>query len=371
MKKSILLCIAVLSFFIVQAQNHFSITGQVKGFSNNAKVYLNLNDLDIDSATILNGYFKVKGTNYEKGPESVFLQIIDNDQLFYRFIFIENDSIILKGSKEGFNLNSVVIGGKNTSLFEQYEKKLRPLFEERNKITKDYLEWSKLPNSEVDKKMAKIKSIDQERLKIDLQTLNKGINTYLGIYVLYSRMFELNKKQVETYYNKIPKQLVGYSYAKKINSFLHIKPIKIGNLFRDFNGKDKEEIEHKFSAYFIGEFILLEFTSAYCGPCRIAIPEIEKLNATTNGKLKTVSFITDINPKWISVWESLHKSNSIALWDKTGISGPTPSNYSVNATPTYFLFNPKGNLIYTNAGFKEELVEKINLALSKDKQSDN
>jgi len=52
------------------------------------------------------------------------------------------------------------------------------------------------------------------------------------------------------------------------------------------------------------------------------------------------------------------------LWDKTGISGPTPSNYSVNGTPTYFLFDQKGNLIYRDAGFNEELVEKINHALS-------
>jgi len=204
MKKSILLCIAVLNFFFIQAQNHFSITGNVKGFSNNTKVYLNLNDLDIDSATISNGYFKVKGINYEKGPESVFLKIIDNEDFFYRFIFIENDSLVLKGSREGFNLNSVVIGGKNPLLFEQDEKKLRPLFEERNKITKDYLEWSKLPKSEVDKKMAKIKSIDQDRLKIDLQTLNQRINTYLGVYVLYNRMFDLKKNRLKIITIKFP-----------------------------------------------------------------------------------------------------------------------------------------------------------------------
>jgi thiol-disulfide isomerase/thioredoxin len=359
MKKTILLIFTLLQFLSSQSQDHFSITGNLSGFSKVAKVYLEYNELILDSAIIKDGYFKLRGQVEENGPSIVNLNIVENDESKNLWFFIQKDSLVIKASKNDFEETLEIKNGKENQLHELHSKSQYKLFATRNKITQDYFNWSKLLKSEIDKKISEIHKIDLELKKIDKQIISKNMNTYFGIYLLSSQMFEMKKKDVQFYFNQIPKKFSNYSYSKKIKNYLNIKKIKLGDLFREFEAIDLKQEKHKLSEYFKDNYVLLEFTTPFCFPCRKASPELEKLQDNYSSHLKIVSFITEMTPRWIEEWKIFHPNTWNTLWDSKGIDGPTPSMYSIFGTPNFLLFDPKGKLIYRTFGYNEEVIEEI------------
>lgn len=352
--------IAILPIFLIKAQNHFSITGILKGYSNHAKAYLIYNEATIDSAAIINGVFKVKGRIYERGPNNVMLNLTDQDDSQYLLFFIQKDSLVFRASKNKLQSSISIIRGKENWLNEHRRKLQYKLFETRNDLTKDYLNWSKLSKKEVAKKVDALNTIDKKLLEIDRKIIHTYIKSYYGINLLTYRLYDLPKKEVKILYQKIPKNLRDYEFAKQVKSFIEIEKIKIGDLYRDFIATDLFNKAHKFSTNFDGvQYVLLEFTSPFCYPCRIASPALEKMQLDFKDKLKVISFITDLNPNWKSEWLKFHSKNWTTLWDEKGITGPIPSNYSIFGTPQYHLFDPKGKLVYRANGFGEELLPEI------------
>jgi thioredoxin 1 len=68
--------------------------------------------------------------------------------------------------------------------------------------------------------------------------------------------------------------------------------------------------------------VLVDFWAAWCGPCQIVGPLVDKIAEEYEGKLKVLKLNVDENPQ-------------------------TPANYGIRAIPTLILFN------------KGEVVEKI------------
>jgi thiol-disulfide isomerase/thioredoxin len=135
---------------------------------------------------------------------------------------------------------------------------------------------------------------------------------------------------------------------------------EIGDRYIDFKAVNKEGVEISLSDI-QGKFILLNFTTSYCGGCRKSIPELRLINKKLQESLDIVSFYTDSFKK---DWLNSIKRDSVTwinLWDGQGANSVNCYNYGITGYPTYFLINKKGKIIDKWSGYIscESLDKKI------------
>lgn len=111
-------------------------------------------------------------------------------------------------------------------------------------------------------------------------------------------------------------------------------------------------------AIFAGKYILLDFWSISCGPCRMAEPELKEIFDAYGDKVAVVGINTDE----VDVWK---KHGGKIAWhnlnDGKGAAG-IAAKYGITAMPTYILVDPQGVIIARVEGYKKggitQLLEK-------------
>lgn len=98
----------------------------------------------------------------------------------------------------------------------------------------------------------------------------------------------------------------------------------------------------KFSDFFDGKYILLDFSTLFCGFCQQAIPELEKIKKSQYEKLEIVTFYVDESQKGFNGLLDKHGKDWKMIWDKKGRLSDTYAKYKVFGTPTFYLLILKG-----------------------------
>ncbi|WP_298453896.1 thioredoxin-like domain-containing protein [uncultured Prevotella sp.] len=107
---------------------------------------------------------------------------------------------------------------------------------------------------------------------------------------------------------------------------------------------------------FRGKYVLIDFWSYGCGPCKMSIPEIKEAADKYKDRLVAVSISID-NEK---VWKEHSASEGItwmSLSDKklgTGIA----AKYGVRGIPYFVLLSPDGKVVKKWSGYSKGLIEK-------------
>ena len=100
-----------------------------------------------------------------------------------------------------------------------------------------------------------------------------------------------------------------------------------------------------------GQYVLLDFWSLGCGPCRMAEPEMREIYERMKGKLEIVG----INQDKLSAWQTDNFSKSIAWknWNdgKLGKGGIESRYCDMSAVPYYVLLSPEGRILWKAMGY--------------------
>ena len=158
---------------------------------------------------------------------------------------------------------------------------------------------------------------------------------------LYTRMSEADKateagNEITNYIN-LPEQVnVGDDMVD-------------GDLY-DLDGKVRHLSEFK------GKYILLDFWSQSCSPCRASLPEMELITQQYKGKMEVVSINEDSKEMWTDFiakkglkgnqWNELRKS-------RTGLAAA----YQVTGIPRYVVISPEGKVIDMWKGYGEGVIK--------------
>lgn len=108
----------------------------------------------------------------------------------------------------------------------------------------------------------------------------------------------------------------------------------------------------------LGELILLEFWFPYCKGCVQAVPILNQIQTQFQDKgLKIYGIeFTQVNEKVLEVYIKNQKIEYPTLYNGKKVS----LEYGVNAAPTFFLINKKGEILYISLGLnKDELIGEI------------
>ena len=106
-----------------------------------------------------------------------------------------------------------------------------------------------------------------------------------------------------------------------------------------------------------GKVVILDFWATWCGPCRMAMPELDKFVDNLHSE--------DIAVFSVNVWENNRKGAQTFMeqnqYDMTLIYGSRELTdaYKVSGIPTIVVIDKEGNLRYKQIGYSQGLTEKL------------
>lgn len=301
--------------------------------------------------------------------------IINNgEKLIYTSLFIGNEDIVIDAKVGDFPYDVRTKGSKYDKLrydFVQLEKDLNTQRKEFINEMFSLREQGKWNDSlqkaywSASEPLGKIKIIDNKLDEIRDGFIEKNINSYYALYLLGIYKAEYSESKILNLIEKLTPELRKTAYAKSI--YIHLKnpDLKVGDNYYDFTALKEDGENVKFSEYFKGKYVLLDFSTIYCGWCLKAIPELEKIKHSQSGKLEVITFYMDKNQAGFKNLIQKHSENWNVLWDKEGRLSDTYAKYKVFATPTFYLFGPNGELVRRFDGFSEELFDQIGKEINK------
>jgi peroxiredoxin len=302
------------TYLFGQTQNSkFNIAGQVQGFNDGTKIYLNdLSDgsyVKIDSSIISNGKFTFGGQLRTKFLLSSISTVDCSDRVTF---WLEKGLTTFKATKGIFNKADI----KGSKIQEK--------FAELNKL-RDTLEQT-----------------DQ----IDFTFIKQNPNTIISAHTLSSYCNSWSKDKVSDLYNSFSKEVKLSSYGKKILTFLTLnRNIKIGDKFADFSQKDTTGKLVKLSSI-KSNCILLEFWASWCGPCREENPSLVKIYTEFKHKgFEVLAVASETNKQQ---WTKAIRTDSL-IWinvtDFKGSDNNAAMIYGVSGYPSNFLIDKSGVII--------------------------
>ncbi|MCB0461152.1 MAG: AhpC/TSA family protein [Flavobacteriaceae bacterium] len=342
-------------------EDKFVISGQVTGFPNGTKFYLrNLaTNSTFDSTIVKNNTFKFEGV-LESPPEQIWLNTTVGEKFIYTNLLMGNDRISVKGDISDFPWNVDIAGSKTQEDFN-YARSITKKYDiERDSLVQDFLKLSPekrlIVRDSVWKKIGKIDSILQV-LRIDY--IKSHPDTYTSIIELGYLKNELPKDTIQKFFDSYNTEIKQSKYAIIVEIYLRENIVKVGDKFYDFEGINQKEEQLLFSNI-RGEYTLLDFTAAYCGPCIKAADELVEISKMYSDSLKIVSFSQD--PKK-DVWlKSLERDKVTwnSIWDGKGRYSEISIKYGVRGIPTFVLINPDGIIIDKWTGYNAgSIIKKL------------
>lgn len=304
-----------ISFAFGQTKNaNFKIEGEVQGYSNGTKLYLN--DLtdgsynnQIDSTIISNNKFTFTGKIKTEYLKSAISTTDFEDRVFFWLEAGKSTFLAEKGKfKKAIILGSKIQGDQNEL------NKFRDTAENTESI--DYLFIKNNPNSIV-----------------AAQTLSSYCNFW-------------TKDTVSILYNSFSKKIKSTDNGKKIFDFLSLnRNIKIGDKFVDFTQLDTANRKIKLSD-FKGKVVLLEFWGSWCGPCREENPSLLKIYNDYRAKgFEIFGVATETDKKQ---WIKAIKTDGLTWTNVTDLKGSSNKAaliYGVSGYPMNFLIDRNGIII--------------------------
>lgn len=204
-----------------------------------------------------------------------------------------------------------------------------------------------------------ITKIDEQSDLQRLEFIKKNINSYYGLSLLESSKTQIDEKIIKELLNQLNSKFEKTVYFKSIQSHLYNPDLKVGDSYYNFTAYDQNQKPVKFSQYFNGKYVLLDFSTMYCGFCIAAIPLLEKMKEEYGDRLEIITFYVDKNIKGFDGLAIKHSPNWDILWDKEGRFSETYAKYKIYGTPTFYLFDPNGKLAKMIDGYSSELIQKV------------
>jgi len=131
-------------------------------------------------------------------------------------------------------------------------------------------------------------------------------------------------------------------------------PIKVGDLAPDFSLEDPQGKLHNLSDY-RGKVVLLDFWATWCGPCRAAMPGMQKLHEKFGEKGLVVLGMNS--------WEN---DDPVAFMKDQGFTyqlllkaDEAAAKYMVTGIPTFYLIGPDGRIVDGSVGFDRNAEERL------------
>lgn len=350
------LFITVFILFVFKSANaqQYIINVHITGFKDQTKFILKDNDVDanIDSAIIIQDHFVLKGT-LENAPKALWLYTTVGQNFYYTTLLIGNEKVDITGDIKDFPFDVKITGSKSQDESTAMFSLIKADYKKRNDLVAQYFKLTgdsaQIKGKEIWKIIGKLDSTDDV---IKKNFIKNNLNSYAGLQELFYQKKTYSKDSLTAMYNALTPEYRKSSFGQRIGNYIKVgETLKVGDNSFDFSAIDKTGVSHKLSDA-KGKYVLLDFSTTYCGPCMQSIGELKGLAGSHADNLSIITFSGDGGK---ATWLTGVKRDNISwlsLWDGKGSYGETIMKYGVSGYPTFFLIDPQGKIVNKWVGYE-------------------
>jgi len=346
----------LILFFLFSIAGHsqgYQITAHLTGFPDGTVFYLKNLDVDavIDSTVLRNNAFTLKGS-LDATPQSIWLYCNCDNNFYYSSMLIGNEQISVKGDKKDFPFELTITGSPIQDGINVLNLLTKDGYTLRNKLFSEYFTLGDSLEARKDSILRVIHDLDSVNLVVRTRFIYEHPASYATLRELFYLKKSLGPDTLRHLFAIMPSSLQKSQLGIRITNYLAVgDPVKKGDLMEDFEAFDKEGRSHRPSAY-KGQYVLLDFSTTYCGPCIQSLADLRKLSSAYPGKLTIITLSGDVGKKtWL---DGLNRDHPDWLWDGKGIYGRAMLKYGVTGFPTFCLVDPEGKIVALWAGYGKD-----------------
>ena len=367
MIKKIVLGAAVLLTASVFAQDALHFKGNIKGIPNDAQVWISAGKVEKTIA--------VKDGKFDEripldGPESVFLYVKEGQNFKHAVFYLGNEEVWIEGSIADFPLNLQAKNSKHDALrYKEYllTRELQAQLDELEDEAYDLIEGGADKDSLYESYMGvpsgKITKIRQQLKVKEFDFIKAHINTDYGRFLLKFNTTDFTPAQFKTLIEAVDPVYKNTKEIQFIQALVDYPALQEGDQFYDFKALDNKQEQVNFKSFFDGRYVLLDFSTWFCGYCHRAAPLTAEMAEELEDKLNYVTYYVDNDEETLLQYFGLKNNKGTLLWNKDGQFNPVLAKYRQMMTPYYILFDPKGKVVKIFEGIKDDFADQIKVQL--------
>lgn len=349
------------SSFFPGTEKGFTLTGNVSGFSDGTKLYLE--DVTsgmgqmMDSTQVQNSQFQFKG-HLPEGVRKVWVRTKDFSD--YKAFWLENSIIQFQAQKGKFRQAEIKGSAAHLSETQLYAS-LSPY---DKKIDSLETLWQQ-DTSKVKRILLKQQITQQEEQKKQQMVLfiQNNPNSIVSIYQMNIWATTWGRELSTKLYTPLSPGLKNTPYGQNVGAYIALnQDIKIGGPFVDFSQENLQGQKVKLSDY-RGKIVLLDFWAAWCGPCRADNPKLVAIYQEFHEKgFEVLGVSLDTRKEHLEEAVIKDKLPWVNVSDYNGDKNRAALIYGVTGIPDNFLIDKNGNIVAR--GLRgEKLKEKLKTML--------
>lgn len=339
----------------------YKVEGNVSNFTEGTKFYLHnlATNANVDSATIKDNKFLMEG--HIADPPSLFwLRATDGEDYVYTPLLIGNDNLTITADKKDFAWNVKTSGSKIDANYRKSMDMTKELNIERDSLIFGYHALSdgekEGTREEFMEYVGKMDSIIKLRT---IKYIKETSDTYAGMLQLGFHKDDIPKDSVKLIFDRYSNELKQSKFGRVVKVYLESNNIEKGDKYLDFVGVDQFDNNTSLSMQMEErKFLLINYTSAYCGYCIRATDELKEIYNKYQNSLNIVDFSADPQKEdWLKSVER-DQNSWPSLWDGNGRYSESALRYNFSITPTFLLISPDGTIVDRWVGYKVGKLKK-------------
>ncbi|SNC66939.1 Peroxiredoxin [Hymenobacter gelipurpurascens] len=356
-KRLVGLLLSIPGLALAQASSPFVITGKIGQLNAPAKVYLVRGATLLDSATLHNGVFELKGTtDIPKSAEVVLqrngkLKNAPSHSTDRTRVFLEPGPVGIT-SRDSL-VNATITGGVASQDYQRLQTSYKPFLLKVKAMGAEFGKASEQQRQspEFQEKMqAQGTALFQEAEKIQLAYIKANPTSWVSLDALL-QFNPPQYAQVAPLYAALSPYLKNSTPGRQYGEMLEaLKAVSVGAQAPPFTLQTPEGKPVSLADY-RGKYVLVDFWASWCGPCRAENPAVIKLYNQYKGQhfdILGVSLDEEKNrAKWVKAIADDHLPWT-QVSDLRGMQNEVAQLYQVRAIPQNFLLDPSGKIVATN-----------------------
>ncbi|MBF9236118.1 AhpC/TSA family protein [Hymenobacter sp. BT683] len=360
MTKYLLGILLVVSGFRATAQipYPFAVKGRIGHLNAPAKVYLVRGFQVLDSATLKNGVFALKGSTEVPSQAQLVLQRNGRRPDLQRLtgnriqLFLEPGPVVVT-STDSLPLAKLA-GGPLTRDYLRLDAALQPAF---SRIKATGIEYQRATEEQrkapafAERMQQVFAATNKEIYQQQAAFVKANPASWVSLEALQQMGFMQEPRYAtegalyEALSPALKASRPGRSYGEMVQA---LKNVAVGALAPAFTQQTPEGKPVSLADY-RGRYVLVDFWASWCKPCREENPTVLKAyNAFKSRNFEVLSVSIDNNrDKWLKAITD-DQLPWMQVSDLQGVGGEAPRLYGVRSIPQNFLLDPQGKILAVN-----------------------